>query len=387
MDKELHCTFPWTMYSIDTGFGWWRTCPVIEYKKLTDLNFHNHKEQHVQRQDLQQGIQTPDCSRCWYAENSGAKSYRQVLKQDIRHESYNKIHVPVPEVLEIKFSNLCNLKCIFCSSNCSSLWEVDDPVSQDRLGNLRGEQVSKAILDFADKNYKDIKTFQLFGGEPVLHKEFNQIFDLILSKPLSDGVKTISFSTNMYYNESYRLDFENKIQAVLERGHKLFMRFSIDGVDEQGEYLRTNMLWKKFDKNLTSFMERFHDYPNIGRMKCNIALNAANIVYLNRIMQYLHDKKLTNVEPHYNYVHKPEHFYIKTYGTRLNKALDIIKSQDYFGYDGYKDHVIDLVGSMTHLEPNIEVISKGQQWLNTYDQTIGKSFLGLFPDNEFMFND
>lgn len=387
MSKEIHCTFPWTMYSIDTGFGWWRTCPVMEYRKLEDLNFNNHTEQHVQRKELQEGIQTLDCSKCWYAENSGAKSYRQVLKQDIRHKNYDNIHVPVPEVLEIKFSNVCNLKCIFCSSNCSSLWEVDDPVSNERRGTLRGDKVSQAILNFADKNYKDIKTFQLFGGEPVLHKEFNQIFDLILSKPISDGQKTISFSTNMYYNDNYRVAFEDKIQQVLEAGHKLYMRFSLDGVNEQGEYLRTNMIWDRFDRNVESFMNRFHDYPNIGRMKCNIALNASNILYLDQIMKYLHNRKFTNVEPHYNYVHKPEYFYIKTYGTRLNTALDIIKEQNYYGYDSYKDHVIELIGSMKHLEPNLLAIEKGKVWLDKYDKETGKNFLKLFPLNEYMFND
>lgn len=387
MSKEIHCTFPWTMYSIDTGFGWWRTCPVMEYRKLEDLNFNNHTEQHIQRKELQEGIQTLDCSKCWYAENSGAKSYRQVLKQDKRHENYDNIHVPVPEVLEIKFSNVCNLKCIFCSSNCSSLWEVDDPVSEERRGTLRGDKVSQAILNFADKNYKDIKTFQLFGGEPVLHKEFDQIFDLILSKPISDGQKTISFSTNMYYNDNYRVAFEDKIQQVLEAGHRLYMRFSLDGVNEQGEYLRTNMIWDRFDRNVESFMNRFHDYPNIGRMKCNIALNASNILYLDQIMKYLHDRKFTNVEPHYNYVHKPEHFYIKTYGTRLNAALDIIKEQNYYGYNSYKDHVIKLVGSMAHLEPNLLAIKKGKVWLDKYDKETGKDFLKLFPLNEYMFND
>ena len=65
----------------------------------------------------------------------------------------------VPEILEIKFSNLCNLKCIMCSSNCSSLWEKDMPLDTATFGKYRGKEVANKILEFADTNYKHIKTF------------------------------------------------------------------------------------------------------------------------------------------------------------------------------------------------------------------------------------
>lgn len=381
------CSFPWHMYSIDTGFGWWRSCPRADYKPLNDLNFFNHAELIEQRQALRSDIEHPTCVRCWDAEKDGAKSYRQVLNMDKPHELTHQDTIQIPDILEIKFSNLCNLKCIFCSSNCSSLWEIDDPVDVNRLGKYRGAEVAKKIVEFANTNYKGIKTFQLFGGEPVLHKEFDQIFDLIAKKPLSDGKKTISFSTNMYYGEAHRTRFEDKIERVLDQGHNLFMRFSIDGMHEQGEYLRTGMSWNKFEDNLDSFMERFHDHPTIGRMRCNIALNITNLVYLDKIMHFIDDKGYTNVEPHYNYVHKPEHFYLKTYGTRLQQAIDIIETQDFRRFDKYKKHVIELATSMKTNAPNLELIDQGKQWIDNYDAGINKRYLDLFPKNEYMYND
>lgn len=386
MSNKL-CAFPWHMYSIDTGFGWWRSCPRADYKPLNDLNFFNHDELVDQRIKLRDNVEHPTCWRCWDAEKDKSKSYRQVLKMDHAHEYLNQDIVRVPELLEIKFSNICNLKCIMCSSNCSSLWEKDMPLDTTKFGNYRGPEVARKILEFADTNYKDIQMFQLFGGEPVLHKEFDDIFNLVLSKPISDGKKTISFSTNMYYNEKYRTQFEDKIEAVLDKGHKLFMRFSIDGMYDQGEYVRTNMSWNKFEDNLDSFMKRFHDRPNIGRMRCNIALNITNLVYLDKIMHFIDDNGYTNVEPHYNYVHKPEYFYLKSYGTRLNKAIELIKNQDYRRFNSYKQHVIDLASSMNSLQPNLKKIQEGKDWLDKYDAEINKNFLELFPLNEFMYND
>ena len=384
---DKSCAFPWHMYSIDTGFGKWRSCPRADYKPLNDLNFFNHSELIDQRQSLRNHIEHPTCINCWDAEKDGAKSYRQVLNMDYKHKSIALDTVRVPEILEIKFSNLCNLKCIFCSSNCSSLWETDQPIDPKSLGKFRGPEVAKKIVEFADTYYKDIKTFQLFGGEPVLHKEFDQIFDLILSKPIEQGKKTVSFSTNMYYSESHRTRFEDKIKAVLDNGHQLYMRFSIDGMHAQGEYLRTGMNWNKFEDNLDSFMEKFHNYPNLGKMKCNIALNITNLVYLDKIMHFIDDKGYTNVEPHYNYVHKPEYFYLKNYGTRLNKAIGIIKHQDFRRFNNYKTHVLELAGSMSSLTPNIKKIMQGRTWLDKYDSSRDQKFLELFPLNEFMYND
>lgn len=381
------CAFPWHMYSIDTGFGWWRSCPRADYKPLNDLNFFNHDELIEQRQSLRDNVEHPTCWRCWDAEKDNSKSYRQVLKMDYPHKNVSQDFIKIPELLEIKFSNLCNLKCIFCSSNCSSLWERDVPIDQSRLGKYRGEEVAKKILEFSDTHYKDIQMFQMFGGEPVIVKEFGQLFDLILSKPISDGKKTISFSTNMYYGEAHRSKFEDRIQAVLDKGHDLFMRFSIDGMHDQGEYLRTGMEWNKFEDNLDSFMEKFHDHPTIGRMRCNIALNITNLVYLDTIMQFIDDKGYTNVEPHYNYVHKPDYFYLKSYGTRLNHAIKQIEKQDYRRFDKYKSHVIELATSMSKIKPDLEKIEEGKTWLDKYDTISNKRFLDLFPLNEFMYND
>lgn len=386
-NKDTICTFPWEMYSIDTGFGWYRSCPRIPYQKLEDLDFHNHDKIVDLRQGLRDGVKHDLCKDCWYAEDNGAKSYKQVLKTNYAYKNSDQDYVAHPRILEVKFSNLCNLRCIFCSSKCSSLWEDEQPITEDMLGSKKGAEVNTALLKYINENYKNLEMFQLFGGEPVLHKEFNDIFDIILKKPESDGQKEISFSTNLYYNDTYRKKFEDNIKGCLDKGHKIYMRMSIDGVYDQGKYLRQGIDWSVFEKNLDSFMDKFHDWPNFGRLRCNIALNATNIMYLDTIMHYLNDRGLDNVEPHYNYVSNPKYFYVQTYGTRLQQAIDIIKSQDYRIYDKYKTHVLDLLGSMVHLEPQTDVIKQGKDWLNTYDIKTNQNFLEVFPLNRYMFDD
>jgi len=382
--KNTYCAFAVEEYSIDTEFGLYRPCPKTPYRKLEDVDFGNHADLVKLRQDLRNGVQNEWCNDCWYAENNGAKSYRQVLGRDYKHELIASDRL-VPSNIELKFSNLCNLRCIMCNSKCSSMWEDEQPITPDMLGPVRGKEVSEQILKYIDRHYDDIKIIRMFGGEPVLHKQFNDVFDLILSKP--EGTKKeISFSTNMYYNEAYRKRFEDNMMRCYEMGHKFFFRFSIDGVGDQGEYIRENMNWNKFEDNLHSFMEKFAHLPDFGRIRCNIALNVTNIVYLDKIMQYIDDLGYDIIEPHYNYVSNPSHFYVMTYGSRLNEALDIIYTQDYRRYSKYKKHVIELLESMTHMEPDLEAIQKGKEWLDKYDNRTGRNFLETFPLNKFMYD-
>lgn len=382
--KNTQCAFPIEEYSIDTEFGWWRPCPRVPYQKLEDLDFGNHDAAVQLRKDLRNGVKNELCKGCWYAQDNGAKSYRQVMGRDYKHDLIASDRL-VPMNIELKFSNLCNLRCIMCNSKCSSLWEDEQPLSDDMFGSVRGKEVSEKVLQYIDDNYDQIKIIRMFGGEPVLHKQFNDVFDLILSKP--DGAKKeISFSTNMFYNETYRKKFEDNMMKCYEMGHTFFFRFSIDGVGDQGEYVRENMNWKRFEENLISFLDKFAHLPNFGRIRCNIALNVTNIVYLDKIMQYIDDLGYDIVEPHYNYVANPEHFYVMTYGDRLNKALDLIYEQDYRKFGKYKKHVIELLESMAHMEPDLEAIQKGKEWLDKYDIRTGRNFLETFPLNEFMYD-
>ena len=163
------------------------------------------------------------------------------------------------------------------------------------------------------------------------------------------------------------------------------MRISIDGLKEQGEYLRTGLDWNVFEKNLFSFTEKFLDYPNLGRIKCNIALNITNLVYLDRIMDYLHSNNFGSITPHYNYVGKPERFMLQSYGKKLSTARKIIEKQNFYTFNTYKEHVLSLIGSMEKIEPDMNAIKDCKEWIDQYDQGRTNKFLDLFPDNAYMF--
>ena len=176
-------------------------------------------------------------------------------------------------------------------------------------------------------------------------------------------------------------------ERLLELGVKFFFRISIDGLGERGEYLRTGLNWNAFERNLKTFAERFGSKKEFGRIRCNIALNALNLIYLDEIMNYLIDSKIEIIEPHYNYIGKPEKFSMRSFGKNLNYAYEKISNQDFKKYDMYKHHVLELIGSMLHLDPDEKYIKECHKWLSDYDNSrIGKrNFLDIFPENDYLF--
>jgi MoaA/NifB/PqqE/SkfB family radical SAM enzyme len=388
-NHSTYCAFPYEMYSVDTQFGIWRPCPRIDYLPLQDGRFNGHERLVELRENLQNGMRDPLCSRCWTDEERGVKSYRQVLKQDYFDERFLKKEIPSPKILEIKFSNICNLKCVFCSSLCSSLWEREIPLEKKPLSRSESQQLEEDIMNYLDLHYNNIQVIQIFGGEPVLHDGFFKVLDYLILQGEKSVGKTLSLSTNLFFPPKLFSKLTRYIEKLLAVGVKFFFRVSIDGVGDKGEYLRTGLDWESFERNFIELSRQIQGSKNFGRIRCNIALNALNLLSLHEIMSYLDGCGIDSIEPHYNYIGKPERFSLSTYGHRLKHASEKVSQQNFSRFQPYKDHVLELIGSMTHLEPDHDVVSECGDWLRQHDLKNRKgkgSFFEVFPENTYLFD-
>ena len=139
---------------------------------------------------------------------------------------------------------------------------------------------------------------------------------------------------------------------------------------------------------MLSFLKKFNPSTNgIKKIRANIALNVLNLTACGEIVQYLDSVGFGDIEPHYNYIVRPEMFYMRHWGSKLNKAIDIIQDQDFKKHDNYKDHIIKMARSFTNLEPDTKHIAETKEWLNQYDSKQGFNFLEVFPDNGYMFDE
>ncbi len=394
-NKNTICAYPWNWFSFNVDYGMWRACPRSQYRwfqteKEVDDFFNTTTQQEI-RSDLYNGTRNSNCVDCYTAEDKGGMSYRQVLKKDYAVDNASSVKVKSPKVLELKFSNLCNLKCVFCASVCSSLWEHEIGLPQQYIDNQKvsAEYMRKSLFKWLKENIRHVDSIMYLGGEPALQPEFYEIVDLLLNNtPEWVGQKELTFSTNTYYPEAYREKFETAIQKVLDAGHTVFPRISLDGIGNKQSYQRTNLRWDHFEKNMLSFLGKFNTKTNgIKKIRANIALNILNLVYCGEIVEYLDSVGFGDIEPHYNYIVRPEMFYMRHWGSKLNDAIDIIQQQDFKKHSAYKEHIIKMASSFTNLEPNIDHINETKKWLDEYDSKQGFNFLEMFPENRYMFNE
>jgi MoaA/NifB/PqqE/SkfB family radical SAM enzyme len=80
--------------------------------------------------------------------------------------------------MNVNITTYCNLKCPYCFA--VDLWDSAGTKKDDREISLKN---LKIVLDFMKRS--KIQIFPMFGGEPTLHPQFREVFDLITQSGLS----------------------------------------------------------------------------------------------------------------------------------------------------------------------------------------------------------
>ena len=134
---ENFCLYPFLHFQLDPDG---RARPCCKYKvgdatwqqdvpKLPDVDINGLWEQ-PEFQELRDKFiknERPDgCKACWDEEAAGIKSMRLQREDAGKEHPYATFfhHIPrtYPKTLDLKLSNLCNLKCRICTPFLSSQW-------------------------------------------------------------------------------------------------------------------------------------------------------------------------------------------------------------------------------------------------------------------------
>ena len=90
--------------------------------------------------------------------------------------------------LDIRWSNTCNLSCVYCDSYASSQWASLTKIPHKKIDY---QNTLDSILEFINQNKKTLRQISLLGGEPLLQKENDSLLDVI------DDSVTIYVITNL----------------------------------------------------------------------------------------------------------------------------------------------------------------------------------------------
>ncbi len=140
------------------------------------------------------------------------------------------------KTIDVRWSNLCNFGCVYCTPIFSSRWaeELGQPITKPN--NQQLELFKSYIFEHA----ANLKHVYLAGGEPLLMRENLELLDLLykVNPEVNIRVNTNLSKTNTKVFDSI-CKFENVHWTV-----------SVETCAEQFEYIRFGGKWNDFLENL-----------------------------------------------------------------------------------------------------------------------------------------
>lgn len=247
------------------------------------------------------GEEVNECKDCYRHEAMSGSSSRTQSNKQYKHDadilqSINNFlttkTVPLESLksVELRLGNTCNLACNSCWGYSSS------KVNEERIKILKKEDLTspyhtmwnseltipsdinkwfksdtyKNNLDLISKNLKRV---YLTGGEPTLIKE-----NRTLLKNLIESGNTncfVSFTTN-------GTTADNELLDLMKHFPKNEIQISLDGINEQANYIRYPVNWEEFNSNV----KRLADMPNI-KIVFYTVVSAYNLFSMSEILKYV----------------------------------------------------------------------------------------------------
>ena len=261
-DSKTFCIYPWIhLHAYPTGEAY-PCChsemkyPVGNCRTNTLEEIWKDLPMQQLRADMLSETSNPACERCYEQEQSGFFSGRKSANKHHGHQIKKLEDNPFEMTYwDIRFSNLCNLKCRSCGHIFSSQWYQD----QAELAG-KGWKDQNQVLNYAGRTETDmweqllphldyVEQIYFAGGEPLLMEEHYNILDEL--------VRRERFDVRLIYNTNFT-HTNLKGKSVFEYW-KLFNSVSVgaslDGSGQYAEYIRKGTRWEQIEKNRVEMMK------------------------------------------------------------------------------------------------------------------------------------
>ena len=221
-------------------------CVNEQIEKPTQLpsKFWNSKKRQQAIIRSHKDMPVDGCASCYRLESKKLPSNRTRLK---KHNSLPTKDLPV--LLDLDFSNLCNLKCIMCNSERSSELAKDKKLY---VNNKGVSQVSKQVIDDLINISAEVKEIQIQGGEPSIMEDNNYYFQRLDEKGYSKNI-TVLININ-------GTNLNKKFCNSLKNFKSVRLSVSIDSYGLANNYIRWPSKFEAIDKNVRALAKykNFH---------------------------------------------------------------------------------------------------------------------------------
>lgn len=285
--------------------------PVSETpsENQTILDMMNSEEYKKVRLAMLEDQRLDICTRCYDVEHLGTWTMRQSHNTRRGEEYLDYIAETTNEdgslkefkmaYMDIRFSNLCNMKCRSCGPGCSSQWaqEYATLYNNDKQKLWDNHRVDKIIVNnnddliFMNKlkdHLKDVQEVYFAGGEIIIQPEHYECLDFWIENNLTDQVE-LTYTTN-FSNLQYKKDLN--LVNLWKKFPKLKIWASLDGEGKHAEIIRKGTDWDKIVDNI-HMLKR--EVPH-AEFQITPTISIWNVFKFPDFFDSLVDQKLIDVE-------------------------------------------------------------------------------------------
>lgn len=272
-DNPSFCTAPWVhLHLLPNGKAmpccfWDQKHKRDDFGNINDFDtvedLFNHEGFKKLRLQFLEGKRHPGCNRCYIHEDAGRdrNSMRywfndtfvgEKSKRSVAETTEDGSITPDVVYLDIRYGNICNLKCRMCGYELSSTWHEELIKLEEFNGvdenNPRSQRYKPKFIhvdayDKIEPFLEHAEEIYFAGGEPLLYPEHTKMLDKLVET--GNTKCRIKYNTNLS-SLSYK---GRDIVDLWKKFDQVSVGASIDAMEDPVEYIRTNLNWNTFVKN------------------------------------------------------------------------------------------------------------------------------------------
>jgi len=258
-------------------------------------------------QDLKTDVAPPACRICVNNERSGISSYRENFNQKVKN-------TPGIQFLDIRNTNVCNLKCRYCGPHFSNQWAMELKIAN--------ATVTTPILPMLNDIISDSLQWIYFtGGEPMINSDHWSLLKTLVDSGRSNRIDLL-YNTNLTtvkYKDVDVVDLWKNFRAVT-------INVSVDAIGEPLSYVRSGSDWDRIRSNLDRV--KALDYVSL---RLTPVISILNIWFLEELYSYAAKQQ---IDLDSIILHGPDYLALDVIPDQLkSRALEIVDSVEQHGLE------------------------------------------------------
>ena len=308
------------------------------------------------------------CTRCFREEDAGIRSARLAWNEKWTEDKPYTMNAPFDiKYVDLRLSNLCNLKCRMCNPYSSNMWvkewasvnEALTPSEYDRLSRMDWPEKEKTWENLFDIAHT-VEEIYLTGGEPTVIKEQQRLLDYLVAEGIAGNIR-LKYNTNLVKMPEWLFDRWRHFKRIQ-------LNCSIDACGELDHYIRHPSRWQTVLENF----ERVQTLDN-ANIEIHCTVQMYNIL---RMSEFIEWAKPYGHKIYFNILNHPEHLNIRVLPDKLKRQADE-QLKPYVKLP----KVQDIIDYMWH-EDWSEKLPAFYKYTHTLDTSRSENLYSLIPEFE-----